>query len=373
MIQINSNFCGGSINLKSIHDSHIKLAIRNDTNSEFAQWFYFQVNNIANKSLTLSIDRLDKTAYPEGWNGYNVCMSFDNINWFRTPTIYDDKNKTIEWTLTTVKNSVYFAYFETYNYAKHMQLIGFANSSSQCNHQIIGYTQLNYPLDLLHISNNFSQSKPAIWITARQHPGETMAEWFIEGLLEKLLNTSDSVATALLNQYDFYIIPNMNPDGAILGNLRTNSLGINLNREWLAPTIEKSPEVYYTREKMLKTGVEMFFDIHGDESLPYVFTSGCSDNKSFSTKQQQLESMFEQVYTKINPNYQTEVGYPKNHFSVESSTVATKWIGNHFDCLAFTLEMPFKDDNNYPVVQTGWNGERSKQLGADLLIAINSL
>lgn len=374
MLHINANFCAGSIVVKSIADTQVKLGIRHDTNSEFAQWFYFKVNGIQKKQLNFSIDELDKTAYPEGWSGYNVCASFDNVNWFRISSNYNDNTKTISWQINESNhNTIYFAYFEPYSYERHQQLIGKANLSTLCTHQIIGYTAQNNPLDLLHISKSQKEVKPAIWISARQHPGETMAEWFIEGLLEKLLNPLDAIATKLLSQYDFYIIPNMNPDGSRLGNLRTNSLGVNLNREWLTPTIEKSPEVYYTREMMLKTGVEMFFDIHGDESLPYVFTSGCSDNKSFSAKQEKLETKFEQVYKSINPNYQTEVGYPKNHFSVESSTVATKWVGNQFDCLAFTLEMPFKDDSNYPNLTVGWNGSRSKQLGADLLIAINSI
>ena len=34
----------------------------------------------------------------------------------------------------------------------------------------------------------------------------------------------------------------MNPDGSVLGNLRTNAAGANLNREWLQP-LERSPEV----------------------------------------------------------------------------------------------------------------------------------
>ena len=371
MIQINSNFCGGSIIVKSINANDIKLAIRHDTNSEFAQWFYFQANNIANQQINFTLDELDKTAYPDGWKNYNVCASFDNQNWFRIPSTYNDIDKTTTWIINSAQNTIYFAYFEPYNYASHQRLIGTANTSKLCTHQILGYTKQNRPIDLLHITNNHQITRPTIWITARQHPGETMAEWVIEGLLEKLLNQLDSLAQALLNRYDFYIIANMNPDGSVLGNLRTNSLGINLNREWLNPTIELSPEVYYTREKMLTTAVEMFFDIHGDESLPYIFTSGCSDNKSFSTKQQDLETKFENTYQKINPNYQTEIGYPKNHFSVESATVATKWVGNQFDCLAFTLEMPFKDDDNYPNQEFGWNGARSKQLGADLLIAIN--
>ena len=35
----------------------------------------------------------------------------------------------------------------------------------------------------------------------------------------------------------------MNPDGAAAGNLRTNSVGANLNREWADPSEGQSPEV----------------------------------------------------------------------------------------------------------------------------------
>ena len=59
----------------------------------------------------------------------------------------------------------------------------------------------------------------------------------------------------------------MNPDGSVLGNLRTNAAGANLNREWETPTLERSPEVFTVREKMMETGVDLFLDIHGDEGL----------------------------------------------------------------------------------------------------------
>ncbi len=40
------------------------------------------------------------------------------------------------------------------------------------------------------------------------------AEWFAEGLLERLTNPEDAVARALLNQAVVYVVPNMNPDGS---------------------------------------------------------------------------------------------------------------------------------------------------------------
>ena len=42
--------------------------------------------------------------------------------------------------------------------------------------------------------------KKKVWLIARQHPGETMAEWFVEGLLQRLPDPADPVAWALLDQ-----------------------------------------------------------------------------------------------------------------------------------------------------------------------------
>ncbi|MFN7093945.1 MAG: carboxypeptidase family protein, partial [Burkholderiales bacterium] len=223
-------------------------------------------------------------------------------------------------------------------------------------------------LDLLTIGE--SEAKNKVWIIARQHPGETMAEWFMEGLIHKLLDEQDAISRTLREDCIFYLVPNMNPDGAYAGNLRVNSAGANLNREWLSPSLRRSPEVFYVRNKMQETGVDLFFDIHGDEAIPYVFTAGCDENPSFSAKQEKLSQLFKHYFELVNPDYQTKIGYEKGHFNAETATLATNWVGNEFDCLALTLEMPFKDNANLPDTVHGWNGRRSYLLGQSLLSAI---
>jgi murein tripeptide amidase MpaA len=51
-------------------------------------------------------------------------------------------------------------------------------------------------------------------------------------------------------------------------------------------------------------------------------------------------------------------------------TLATNWIAENFGCLAFTIEMPFKDNANLPDAATGWSSERSRKLGASVLQAV---
>ena len=69
----------------------------------------------------------------------------------------------------------------------------------------------------------------------------------------------------------------MNPDGAVAGYLRVNAAGANLNREWAsgvyegydAPTLERSPEVFYTLAAMDELGMDAHVDIHGTRPCPF--------------------------------------------------------------------------------------------------------
>ncbi|MCY5329972.1 M14 family zinc carboxypeptidase, partial [Salmonella enterica subsp. enterica serovar 1,4,[5],12:i:-] len=75
-------------------------------------------------------------------------------------------------------------------------------------------------------------NKRKVWIIAQQHPGEHMAEWFMEGIIERLQQDGDAELKKLLAAADLYLVPNMNPDGAFHGHLRTNAMGQDLNRAW---------------------------------------------------------------------------------------------------------------------------------------------
>jgi murein tripeptide amidase MpaA len=50
-----------------------------------------------------------------------------------------------------------------------------------------------------------------IWAIARQHPGESMAEWWMEGYLLRLMDTDDALIRKALQEATFYVVPNMNP------------------------------------------------------------------------------------------------------------------------------------------------------------------
>ncbi len=367
-MKISTQFDAGSVIVTDLTDpSNIRLKIRADNASEFAQWFYFRLQGAAYQNCVMHFENAAEAAYPSGWEEYQAVASYDRQNWFRVPTRYENGVLTIEH--TPLSNSVYYAYFEPYSYEQHLNLLGEAQGSGLCQIDDLGSTIQGRDINLLTIGNQ-AASDLKIWITARQHPGETMAEWFIEGFLGRLLDPQDPTARTLLDRATFYIVPNMNPDGSVLGNLRTNAAGANLNREWLEPTVEYSPEVYYVREKMQQTGVDMFLDIHGDEAIPFIFVAGTEGVPSYNERIANLESQFKEALATASPDFQDEYGYDKDAPGQANLSMATAWVGENFKCLAYTLEMPFKDNNNLPDDDFGWNGQRSLRLGEAMLSAV---
>ncbi len=370
-MKISSSFDGGSIEVVRLEQADdIQLKLRPDNQADFKQWFYFRLQGAAYLPCKMSFVNAGEAAYPAGWEDYQAFASYDRVNWFRVPTHYDGTQLTIEH--TPLADSIYYAYFEPYSYEQHLNLIGMVQGSGLCTLTDLGNTVHGRDLTLLTIGNQV-ESDLKIWVIARQHPGETMAEWFMEGFLGRLLDSQDATARSLLDKATFYIVPNMNPDGGVLGNLRTNAAGANLNRHWQNPSIEQSPEVYYVRQAMTHIGIDLFLDIHGDEALPFVFVAGSEGTPAYNARIEALERRFKHAFMMANPDFQDEFGYAKDEANQADLTIATNYIANEFNCLSFTLEMPFKDNHNLPDDDFGWNGQRSLRLGESILLPIASV
>ena len=367
-MHISANFDAGNIEVINAEDqTNIQLAIRPDVGGEFFQWFNFRLSGEVGEQYVLNITNAGKASYLAGWEDYQAVASYDREYWFRLPTSYKDGKLTI--TAELACESIQIAYFAPYSYERHQDLLAAVQVHPLACLEHLGETLDKRDLTLVKVGNGDSK-KRSIWITARQHPGETMAEWLVEGLLNSLLDEDSATAKLLLEKANFYIVPNMNPDGSVRGHLRTNAVGTNLNREWANPSLEKSPEVFHVINKMEETGVDLFYDVHGDEALPYVFLAGSQGTPSYNDRLAHLRDKFSEVLKLASTDFQSEFGYDIDAPGTANMTIATRWVAERFDCLANTLEMPFKENANLPFEDTGWSPERSIKLGEASLIAM---
>jgi murein tripeptide amidase MpaA len=363
-IKISQNFDAGAIDILRAGDAgNIALNLRKDSHADIAQWFYFRLQGARGQACTMRFLNAAQATYPNGWEKYQAVASYDRDNWFRVPTAFDGEVMTISH--TPERDSVYYAYFEPYSWERHLRLLARAETSPMARVQDLGSTIDGRDMNLVVVGNPATAKK--VWVIARQHPGETMAEWYVEGMLDALLDKANPIARRLLEQAVLYIVPNMNPDGSVRGNLRTNAAGANLNREWMTPSMATSPEVFVVKNKMHETGCDLFLDIHGDEALPYVFVAGSEMLDGFSAQQAAEQQAFIDDYMRASPDFQDKVGYQASKYHEDVLKLASKYVGHTFQCLSLTLEMPFKDNANLPDTQVGWNGARSVLLGAAAL------
>ena len=367
-IGIDTAFDSGNIEVLSVSGATAKLALRKDNLSDFAQWFHFRVHGAADRELVLKITGLETSAYPAGWPDYDACVTEDRDFWGRATSTYDkdEDGGTLTIRHTPGADIVWFAYFAPYSMERHHDLVAESAASEGVAYRRLGETLDGQPLDCLEMGEGDRQ----VWLYARQHPGESMAEWWMEGALEVLCDPTDTVGRALRKHCRLHVVPNCNPDGSRRGHLRTNAVGTNLNREWAEPSAEKSPEVLAIRNAMDESGVDFAMDVHGDEAIAAVFLAGFEGIPSWTDDLGGEFYRYQSILERRTPDFQTKKGYPRTAPGKANLTISTNQVAERYKTCAMTLEMPFKDNDDWPDEVQGWSPERSKLLARDCLAAL---
>jgi murein tripeptide amidase MpaA len=359
-LSINAAFDSGNILVTSIDGDTANLEIRADKDSDFLQWFHFRVSGAKGRPITLNITNCGKSAYPDGWPGYKARYSDNRQDWLCAETSYADGVLSIRH--TPAHDSIWFAYFAPYSLERHFDLVQGAAARPGVQMIALGQTLDGRSIDLVRMGTGATQ----VWLYARQHPGESMAEWWMDGAIDWLTDPGNATATTLRERCTLHIVPNMNPDGSVRGHLRTNAAGVNLNREWADPSPERSPEVLCVLGEMDRTGVHWAMDIHGDEAIPANFIAGFEGIPNWTEGQDARYHAFRNALAAHTPDFQTKLGYPIAPPRRANLTMSTNQLANrfaHLGCVSMTLEMPFKDHDANPDPARAWSPERSRALG----------
>ena len=367
-IEISAAFDSGNIVVQSIAGASAELTIRRDRDSDFFQWFHFRVSGGRGRQLELRLTGLGASGYPMGWPGYRACVSEDREYWTRAETAWDADAAAGTLTIRHIPASdiCWFAYFAPYSMERHHDLVAAAAAGAGVDYRCLGHSLDGQPIDCLEMGEGSVQ----VWLYARQHPGESMAEWWMEGALDALTDPADPVGRTLRQRCRLHVVPNANPDGSRRGHLRTNAIGVNLNREWDNPTPERSPEVVALRGAMDASGVDFSMDVHGDEAIAAVFLAGFEGIPSLKDRQLAGYHRYREILTRRTPDFQMKRGYPVTAPGKANLSMSTAQLAERFGAVAMTLEMPFKDNDDLPCPDQGWSPERSRLLGRECLAAL---
>lgn len=380
MIRVSSHFDGGNIEFvdqsqDAAGQQQIRLRIRPDGKAAFLQWFYYRVTGAKHESCQFVIENAGQSSYPDGWRDYRALASYDRLNWFRVDSDYEQGQ--LRFRHRPAQDSVFYAYFVPYSLEQHQALIAASLQKPGVRLDILGASVDGHDLDCLILDDfeprsglGADRAKLSLWVIGRQHPGETMASWWMEGFLARLTDAADPVARILRAHCRFFVVPLVNPDGAQRGHLRTNAAGLDLNRQWGRAQPDLSPEIFHILRKMNETGVDIFLDVHGDEALPYNFIAGGEGAPAFTPQALDRLTGYKDALMRASPDFQKAHGYKVDAPGTANLHIATNYMTQTFGCLAMTLEMPFKDNADLPDPIMGWSKERSVRLGAANLDAM---
>lgn len=138
---------------------------------------------------------------------------------------------TFTYTFPHDKDTVYFAYSLPYTYTDLCEdldiMMADKRISTFVSRNTLCRTLAGNKCEYLTITSRENTSvddpdrinKKGVVISARVHPGESVASWMMKGVIDFLV--SDKIeAQALRKLFIFKIIPMLNPDGVINGNYR---------------------------------------------------------------------------------------------------------------------------------------------------------
>ncbi len=321
--------------------------------SSYSLWpitnLHFRITNALSQSPSFTI--FDSTGYQlrpyhnmvyryEGdssWNFFDTAYKAQNVDY------YHFFNHT-----SFTKDTVYIAYWYPYTYSDLQQyLSGISGNQHLINSGIKAQSYQGRNIYGYQITDTaYSECyKANVVITCRQHPVENINGYFIEGLTDYLLYSTDSTAEFLRRNFHFYVYPMLNPDGVYMGSGQ-NALGQGLNREWEdSLLLGGTPEIDSIRPVIWQeTGqkVNWSIDIHSNagSNIPYYWWGYTN---SSSVPQWQIAKALQYVQAVAGADFSS----PANSSSYQSyiqgngvsnSKTAANWFRKSFDAIAFTFE-----------------------------------
>src|SRR6185437_1870784 len=312
-ISVTANIPNGSVDVVDASSpTDVQLKLRRDPGPDQLAIGYYHFRATGVKGQGCSFRILDvgsdaqarlagREGYEDGWTNTGPHVSYDRKYWFRIPGKLEGRDYVFRH--TPEHDVCYYARWAPYPETRELDLIARSALSSRVRVATVCKSVKGMDVEIVTVGEPWPD-KRVCWVIARQHPSEMMGGYFIEGLLQRMTDETDPVARQLLQKAVLYVVPNMNPDGAHLGHTRANGAGANLNREWVEPSEERSPEVYYVRQMMERTGVDFCLDVHGDEELRCVFLGGPLEIPSRSQRLARLFRRFEDSWAAASPDYE---------------------------------------------------------------------
>ncbi|HEY3439566.1 MAG TPA: M14-type cytosolic carboxypeptidase [Paludibaculum sp.] len=286
-VTLSSSFEGGNIrDVQHLGPTSLRISIPGETDQDGrnrqANWYYFRLDHVKGKALTLELTNLageynyqpNKGAVTADTPPY---FSNNNITWQPlTDFTYDPAAPKLILRLTPTYDRVWIAHIPPYTNAHLTRLYRDIRRHPAFRENIVGRTLGGRPLRHWTITDPASPAAPrkVIWLMARQHSWEASTSWVAEGAVRYLLS-DDPEAVRIRRAAIFHILPLCDPDGVARGGVRFNAQGFDVNRNWDTFNPRQNPEIAALHGAVaawVKAGsrTDLFLAMHNTETAEYL-------------------------------------------------------------------------------------------------------
>lgn len=247
----------GSVQKWTRHDDDtLDVWLREEAPGVFAHWFDVTVVlRPGQEALVLRIVTAGNSWFPAGWKDYRPFVRTKDVGqWVRSSSAFDLSGRLVlsDFSGARELRVAWYAPFDLERLAQ------FCDGSPALGELLVperaGRLAISLP----------GESSGTILLIGRQHPGESMASFFVEGALAEIV----SLRTRRLT---YLVFPVLGARGLATGRHRTLREGTDLNRSWVDSG--ETPEVVEVLKAVQDaSSVRLVLDVHGDEvsKLSYI-------------------------------------------------------------------------------------------------------
>lgn len=286
-ITVACDFEAGSIGkVECLTETHLRCPVvgqsDQDKRNRQPSWFYFRLDGVAGRELTIDLTSLAgeynyKPHNGRGLRNMRPVYSADNRTWRHFENAeWIEKESTIRIRIKPETDRIWIARQAPYTNQHLQNLLDSLRSHPHLREAAVGKTVEGRPMRLLTITNPAiaDSEKKVIWLMARQHAWESGTSWVAEGALRFLLS-NDPEAMRIHDGFIFKVFPMGDPDGVFHGGVRFNLHGYDLNRNWDTVDGRLMPEIHAQRQAMLDwvdggRRIDLFLTLHNTESSDFI-------------------------------------------------------------------------------------------------------
>jgi murein tripeptide amidase MpaA len=288
-ITVAASFEGGSIGrVENVSPTHLRCAVKGqadqDGRNRQANWYYFRLDGLPKAEIQIEFtDLAGEYNYRAGAHSMTrdtrPVYSYDNRTWihFRDEDVsWDEKQVRLSVRFRPERGRAWIAHTPPYTTEHLGALLTEIGKHPHVTRTSAGKTTQGRELPLITITDPAvnERDKKVVWVMARQHAWETGTSWVMDGAL-RWLASEDAQAAQLRRSILWKFFPMADPDGVVNGQVRFNTNGYDVNRNWDTADARRTPEIFVMKKAMLgwiDSGhrIDLFLAMHNQEAGDYI-------------------------------------------------------------------------------------------------------